>query len=75
VQEPVNLQELPHLKELCWDRAPYIDADGLYRLLEERWQYLDTDRLMNTEKAYIKQLIADHGNRFLGRGFHDEDLG
>ena len=62
------------MKELCWDYEPLMDADGLYRLLEERWQYLDTQHLIDTEKACIKQLIVERGNHFLGRGFHHEDL-
>jgi hypothetical protein len=74
-QRRIDAASYPVLAALLWDQHLFrIAADEAYTIYEMRWQYVDPQRLADSEKRFIKALIAEHGGVFLGRNFDARTL-
>ena len=74
-QRRIDAASYPVLAALLWDQhLDRIAADEAYTIYERRWQYVDPQRLADSEKRFIKALIAEHGGVFLGRNFDARTL-
>jgi hypothetical protein len=72
---PIRPQDLPGLARITWDiHLEELKPEEAFALYEARWHYLDPGQLPLAERDLIRRLIAEHGGRFLGRGFHAGQL-
>ncbi|AMD02376.1 hypothetical protein [Halomonas chromatireducens] len=59
----INRHRYPELDLILWDRAEtFVEPDVAFRLYEERWRFVDQDRLEQEEQELILQLKKAYGH-------------
>ncbi|UAY90582.1 hypothetical protein KSL88_13665 [Pectobacterium polaris] len=55
--------EYPELDNVLWDyHAQKIPADLAFRMYEERWRFIDKNRISQNERFLIEKLTELYGN-------------
>lgn len=67
--ETFDTRALPRLADALWDHDPgAVSGPALLRLYEDRWRYVEPDRVSDRERHLLTRLIEECGNgAFLGR--------
>ncbi|MDL0434116.1 hypothetical protein QPM17_23580 [Marinobacter sp. TBZ242] len=59
----IDRRKYPELDLILWDRAEtFVAPDVAFRLYEERWRFVDHERLEDDERQLILELKKTHGH-------------
>ncbi|QOR39021.1 hypothetical protein HNO52_11205 [Billgrantia diversa] len=59
----INRHKYPELDLILWDRAEaFVEPDVAFHLYEERWRFVDQDRLEEEERELILELMKAYGH-------------
>ncbi len=59
----INRQHYPELNKLLWDiRTTNITPEAAYHYYEQRWQFVDQNKLTEQEKKLLETLKKNVGN-------------
>ena len=66
---PIDISECTELRSALWDRGDTVmPAEELLHVYEDRWHYLEPERMGEHERRLLDALVRDVGNGvFLGR--------